>query len=207
MPAHHHDPYPWLAPFYDLSARLMLLPFGGEDAFRRAAVAQMQLSRGTRVLELGCGTGSMTRLLLEAGADVTAVELSPHMLERARRKAPGARFVAADILSFTAQLPFERVLLSFVLHEMTHPVRTQALATAHRALARGGRLTVLDFARPELAPMRLGLQAYLRVSEPPQALDWLERGPNEELPHAGFALVHLERLALGTAVVASGVAT
>ncbi len=206
MPAHHHDPYPWLAPFYDLSAKLMLLPFGGEDAFRRAAVASMELRPGTPVLELGCGTGSMTKLLLDAGADVTAVELSPHMLERARRKAKGARFVAGDLLSYKPERPFSRVLLSFVLHEMTPEIRAQALATAHRALAPGGRLTVLDFARPELAPMRLGLRAYLRVSEPPQALDWLDRGPSQELPQAGFAVVGLEPLALGTAVVATGVA-
>lgn len=204
MPAHHHDPYPYLAPFYDLSARVMLLPFGGEQAFRRAAVDAMRLSHGTRVLELGCGTGSMTRLVLDAGAEVTAIELSPHMLERARRKAPEAHFIAGDMLSFEPERPFDRALISFVLHEMTSDIRTRALATAHRSLAPGGSLTILDFARPSLLPFRLGLRAYLRVSEPPQALEWLRRGAEAELTAAGFERIEVKPLAAGTAAVATG---
>ncbi|MBI1915267.1 MAG: class I SAM-dependent methyltransferase [Planctomycetes bacterium] len=42
-----------------------------------------------RVLELGCGTGGITRLLLERGVAVTAVDGSERMLARARRRAPG----------------------------------------------------------------------------------------------------------------------
>lgn len=204
MPAHHHDPYPYLAPFYDLSAKMMLLPFGGEAAFRRAAVDSMELSAGLRVLELGCGTGSMTRLLLGAGAEVTALELSAPMLKRARRKAPGATFVEGDLLAFDPAQKFDRALFSFVLHEMTADVRARALAAARRALGPGGRLTVLDFARPDAVPLRLGLRAYLRVSEPPQALDWLGSGAVRELEAAGFTRVTARPLALGTAAVATG---
>jgi ubiquinone/menaquinone biosynthesis C-methylase UbiE len=204
VPAHHHNPYPYLAPFYDLSAKMMLLPFGGEQAFRRAAIDAMQLRPGIKVLELGCGTGSMTRLMLDAGASVTALELSPEMLERARRKAPAAQFIAGDMFAFEAPQPFDRVLISFVLHEMTADIRARALALARRCLASGGTITVLDFARPERLPFRLGLRAYLRLSEPAQALDWLRRGARTELGDAGFSGIEMKPLAMGTAAVSTG---
>jgi len=56
------------------------------------------LPAGSRVLDLGCGTGLPTaRQLVEAGLRVTGVDLSPGMLASARRNVPGADFVQADI--------------------------------------------------------------------------------------------------------------
>ncbi|MEA3055967.1 MAG: hypothetical protein QOD30_1399, partial [Actinomycetota bacterium] len=46
---------------------------------------------GQRILEIGCGTGQLTRALLARGFDVTCVESGPHMAAIARRTAPGAR--------------------------------------------------------------------------------------------------------------------
>src|SRR5947209_8671417 len=55
-----------------------------------------------RALELGCGTGASAVWLAQQGFDVTAVDLSPVALERARRRADSARaavrFVEADVL-------------------------------------------------------------------------------------------------------------
>lgn len=51
---------------------------------------------GARVIEVGAGTGRMTRLLIDAGADVRAFEREAAMLEVAREHVPGARFEVAD---------------------------------------------------------------------------------------------------------------
>ncbi|WP_202613628.1 class I SAM-dependent methyltransferase [Ornithinimicrobium cerasi] len=49
-----------------------------------------------QVADLGCGTGTLTRLLTDQGYDVHGLDLSPRMIERARLKVPGARFVVGD---------------------------------------------------------------------------------------------------------------
>jgi demethylmenaquinone methyltransferase/2-methoxy-6-polyprenyl-1,4-benzoquinol methylase len=173
-PAHYYDPYDALAPIYDTMARALLFPFGGEKRFRSRATAALDLQPGTRVLELGCGTGSMTALLLSAGASVTSADLSEPMLERARRKAPGATFVRADITQHDFGTDFERVLFSFVLHEMTEDIRVAALRNAARSAPRG-LVGVLDFSRPSSAVVRWPLKAYLRVAAPEVTFDFLTR--------------------------------
>ncbi|SOC57506.1 class I SAM-dependent methyltransferase [Ornithinimicrobium cerasi] len=49
-----------------------------------------------QVADLGCGTGTLTRLLTDEGYAVDGLDLSPRMIERARLKVPGARFVVGD---------------------------------------------------------------------------------------------------------------
>jgi SAM-dependent methyltransferase len=56
---------------------------------------------GGHVLDLCCGTGVAAAGLLAAGFRVTGVDASEGMLTHARRRAPGARFVAADLRRFT----------------------------------------------------------------------------------------------------------
>jgi demethylmenaquinone methyltransferase/2-methoxy-6-polyprenyl-1,4-benzoquinol methylase len=198
-PAHHYDPYDRLAPFYDWMARTLLLPFGGEGRFRRQALAPLGLRPGMRVLELGCGTGSMTRLLLQAGAEVTSVDLSRPMLARAARKAPGAAFVEADILGFRGEQPFDRVLLCFVLHEMGPEIRAAALEAAAANLGPDGLLGVVDFSDGAPFPVRPLFRAYLRLVEPEVALGMLQ-GLRSEVAGRFDVLAH-HRLALGTAQV------
>lgn len=199
-PAHYYNPYAWLAPFYDRMASTLLLPFGGEERFRRKVVDAMELRPGTRVLEMGCGTGSMTRLLTEQGAEVLAVDLSEHMLERARRKAPLARFLQTDLTTLQTEARHEWALLSFVIHELSVETRRKILATARRCAA-GGRLLVLDFARPENPLLRAGLGAYLRVAEPELARDLYQRGARAVLESEGLQVEWERPLAGGTAQI------
>lgn len=76
--------------------------------------------RGRQVLEVGCGAGPLTELLVEAGADVIAVDVSPQMLELARARLDGrASLLTADIsepLDFARDQSFDLVVGSLVLH-------------------------------------------------------------------------------------------
>jgi SAM-dependent methyltransferase len=56
----------------------------------------LQLHAGERVLDLACGQGAVSQGLHRAGADVTGVDLSPALIERARRYAPSIRFLVGD---------------------------------------------------------------------------------------------------------------
>jgi ubiquinone/menaquinone biosynthesis C-methylase UbiE len=103
---------------------------------------------GLRVLELGCGAGDLSLELLRRGADLTALDVAPGMVELARSRAerfrPGspARFVAAP--AERTGLPdasFDRVVGKWVLH---HVDVAGAAPEIHRVLRPGGRAAFFE---------------------------------------------------------------
>ncbi|NPC96580.1 class I SAM-dependent methyltransferase [Nocardioides sp. zg-DK7169] len=64
-----------------------------------------------RVVDLGCGTGTLTRLLTDEGYVVDGLDLSPEMVRRARAKVPEARFTVGD----AADPPLEPAAYDVVL--------------------------------------------------------------------------------------------
>lgn len=84
-----------------------------------AGVAELGLAP-RRVLDIGCGTGFLTRniLALFPAAEVVALDLSPGMIEFARRKLPrdaALEFVVADAMEYTPSEPFDLVVSSSTL--------------------------------------------------------------------------------------------
>lgn len=136
------------SPVYDLFAAPVGFAY-------RAAVRAAGAAHGRSLLDLCTGTGEIAGRAARAGAAVTAIDLTPGMLERARRKVGhlGVRLELADAraLPFLAG-SFDSVVLSFALHDMPRPVRLQVLAEAVR-VARGG-VIVLDYAFPRGALAR-----------------------------------------------------
>ncbi len=197
-PTHWYNPYDRLAPYYDWIARVMMVPFGGERAFRRRVASALCVSPGARVLELGCGTGAMTRELLALGAEVTAYDLSEAMLARARRRAPAATFVRGDILEIGARGDFDRVLLSFVLHEMNRDTRSQTLDVARDALTPEGTIGILDFAGDAPPGVDRLFRHYLRVAEPEMAWKIVDEGLEDELDAASLDVVERRSMTMGT---------
>ena len=130
---------------YDRHARFYdLMQSGGRmDAWRERVWRRV---RGPRVLEVGVGTG-LNFPYYPPGAQVTAVDLSPKMLERARRRA-ARDGVAVDLREADAQaLPFpdasfETVIATCVLCSIPDPVL--GLHEIRRALVPGGQLLTLD---------------------------------------------------------------
>jgi SAM-dependent methyltransferase len=89
---------------------------------------------GATVLEAGCGSGAQAEWLLEQGADIVAVDVSPRMIEQAERRCAGrGRFLVADL---TKPLPLEPrsldgITCSLALHHIadwTVPLRSFASA-------------------------------------------------------------------------------
>jgi ubiquinone/menaquinone biosynthesis C-methylase UbiE len=101
--------------------------------------------RGTRVVDVGCGTGSLAVVLAEQYAcKVWGVDASPEMLDVARAKAPaGAGFK----LGRAEELPFkdgwfERAVATLAVHLWDRP---RAFAEVHRVLGPGGRFALASF--------------------------------------------------------------
>jgi ubiquinone/menaquinone biosynthesis C-methylase UbiE len=99
--------------------------------------------RGKRVLDLGCGTGDLTLELLRRGAHVTALDISPGMVDVARRRAehhrPGlpVQFLAGDAeASGLPDAAFELVIGKWIIH---HLDTARICREVSRLLVPGGR--------------------------------------------------------------------
>jgi ubiquinone/menaquinone biosynthesis C-methylase UbiE len=141
----------WLLPLYDPLGRLLLR----EQRTRGKLVEEAAIEPGQRVLDLGCGTGTLSVQIKRRHPDarVFALDPDPHALARARRKAQRAGVAIEFQQGFGDALPwadasFERVLSSLVLHHLTGEEKRRTLAEVRRVLVPGGRLHVLDFGPP-----------------------------------------------------------
>lgn len=114
---------------------------------RRIAFNLAAPASGMRVLEIGCGTGSNLALFQKAGCRIAGADLSPAMLDVARRKLGGN----ADLrLCSAAEMPFEDasfdlVIAFLTLHEMTPEMRDLAVVEMIRVARPDGRLLFVDF--------------------------------------------------------------
>ena len=178
-----------------------------------AAVSQA----GVRVLEIGCGTGSVTERLLERGARVEALDHSPEMLDRARRRLADSsdgslilRDATAAEIDALEDSGFDSVVASLVLSEMSTSERRFVLAHAARVVRPGGIVAIAD----EVRPQRLWQRVLHALIKAPLALvTWVVTGTTThaiadlagELRDAGFVDVDEQRSRLGTLAVLTAV--
>jgi trans-aconitate methyltransferase len=114
---------------------------------------------GERILDLGCGTGHLTRRIADAGADVVGLDADPGMIEQARRHYPGIRFEQGDAADFSVAQPYDAVFSNAVLHWVRDP--EGAVRCIARALRAGGRLVAEFGGRGNVASVLAAVQATL----------------------------------------------
>jgi len=144
----------WALPFYDPFVKLL-----GGDGVRRTLLKQVDLRPGHRVLDIGCGTGTLVTLIKRVNPDVSVVGLDPDpkALTRAKRKAAQAGVAIQFDQGFSDELPyaegsFDRVLSSFMFHHVGADQREGTLHEVWRVLRPGGSLHLLDFDSSEGHP-------------------------------------------------------
>ena len=91
--------------------------------------------RGERILDLGCGDGTLTEVLAKSGATVVGVDAAIDMVEAARARGLDARVLDAHNLPFEHE--FDAVFSNAALHWMLN--HEAVVASIHRALKPGGR--------------------------------------------------------------------
>jgi trans-aconitate methyltransferase len=92
---------------------------------------------GERILDLGCGTGQLTRKIADSGAEVLGLDASPEMIGQARQNYPELRWFLRDASSMNFNGEFEAVFSNAALHWMLDS--GAVAAGVARALKRGGR--------------------------------------------------------------------
>jgi SAM-dependent methyltransferase len=148
IPAAGHDLF---LPLYDPVLRLLMR----ESTFRQRFLEQADIHPHHRVLDLGCGTGTMAILVRQRRPESTVVGVDgdPKVLKVARAKAAKASLSIQFDESLAERLPypdasFDRVLSSLVLHHLTRDEKLGALREVHRVLKPGGCFHLADFGPP-----------------------------------------------------------
>ncbi|MBI5443509.1 MAG: methyltransferase domain-containing protein [Deltaproteobacteria bacterium] len=182
-----------LTPFYDPVLRGLMR----ESVLKGALLAQARIEAGHRILDVGCGTGTLLLLAKESCPETLLAGLDPDpaILTIARRKALRAGVSVSLVRGDAVRLPhpdgaFDRVLTSFMLHHLTSEEKLRALGEARRVLRPGGELHVLDFGRPR-GPLAVAASLLLRFAERPR--DNLEGLLPDMLRRAGLAEVEEPR--------------
>ncbi len=124
------------------------------------------------VLELGCGTGNDAARLVEAGFEVTGLDLSAEALAAARRKAPDATFVVADMatrLPF-ADASFDAVMANVSLHMFPADVTRRVFAEVERVVRPRGVFLFHVNARED-RPLRARRRPVVAELEPNYVLE------------------------------------
>lgn len=146
----------WLAPFYDqLCSR-----FGLGIPFRKETLRHAALKSGEKVLDVGCGTGVLTRMAAEAVGPygkAIGIDPAPKMIGLARKNAAffsnssEFRLAAIENLPFGNET-FDAVLSSVMIHHLPSDLKHAGLLEVKRVLKPGGRLIVVDLDRPANLP-------------------------------------------------------
>ncbi|MDA2998050.1 MAG: ubiquinone/menaquinone biosynthesis methyltransferase, partial [Actinomycetota bacterium] len=124
-----------------------LLSLGRTKAWRKVVTSIIGPKPGLKILDIAAGTGSSTRPLVDAGADVTALDFSAGMIEIGRKRHKDIKFVQGDALN----LPFEKNIfdvttISFGLRNTSNI--DSAFKDSLRVTKPGGKIVIAEFSHP-----------------------------------------------------------
>jgi ubiquinone/menaquinone biosynthesis C-methylase UbiE len=176
-----------------------LILWGNYGRLRDAALAEMEESSGGRSLQVACVYGDLTTRLsgsaAKRGGLIDVVDVLPVQLRNLRQKLPQdspARLLAMD--STNLRLPdasYDQALIFFLLHEQPRHYRERTLSELFRVVKPGGKIIIVDYARPRWwHPLRYIWQPLLAKLEP-FALDLWRDEIAKWLPRNGA--VHLRK--------------
>lgn len=168
-----------------------------EATFKRALIRQANISKSQRVLDLGCGTATLTILIKQSHpeAELVGLDGDTQVLDIGRAKAAKA---AVDITldqGMAFQLPyadgsFDRIVSSLVFHHLIREDKQRAFIEVFRVLRPGGELHILDFGKPQHAFAHI-ISLFARRLE--RAADNIDGLLPEMMRRAGFTSVEEPR--------------
>ena len=161
-------PAAWDAGLYDRS-------FGFVSAFATDMVDLLAPEPGERIVDLGCGTGTLTAAIARRGADVIGIDGDAAMVERARALHPTLAFGHADGRDFAIEGQADAVFSNAALHWMKE-APAQVIACVARALRPGGRFVAEMGRAPQRADHHRRALPGARRGRRPRRRRWTSPG-------------------------------
>ena len=185
----------WLTPYHDRVVETM----GWGRALKRRVLEDIHLTAGERLLDIGCGTGT---LLLEAaretpGVHLTGIDPDPQILSLARSKLQASQVelvqASADQLPFPPR-SFDVVVSTLVFHHLSMESKRRAISEIARVLTAEGRFLLADMGPATTLPFKVLTALLLPVAMLTQSKEIRYARENMQgvLPHllqeAGFTV-------------------
>lgn len=131
-----------------------------------AVLAAAAIGPGDRLLDIGCGSGTLLAAAAGQGAVPVGIDISPGMVQAARKRVPGAEVLVADAQTAELPGPFDRVVSRFGVMFFDDPVA--AFGNVRRSTADGGRLAFACWrGRDENPTFTLGTRPLVERLGPP----------------------------------------
>jgi len=141
----------FLTPFFDFIQKYIVR----DIRYKSLLIEQANIQPGHKVLDLGCGTGTLAMLAkaTQPEADVIGLDADPEMLHMAIAKSAEQKITVKFDVGFAHELPypdasFDRVLSSIMIHHLKTPEKEKAAYEVFRVLKPGGELHIIDFGKP-----------------------------------------------------------
>jgi ubiquinone/menaquinone biosynthesis C-methylase UbiE len=140
-----------LTPFYDFIQRWIVQ----DTRYKNRLIEQAGIRAGHKVMDLGCGTGTLAIMVKHAqpNAEVFGLDADPEMLKVANLKAKRDSLAVKFDQGMAFDLPYpdaslDRVLSSLMIHHLKTPEKEKAAREIYRVLKPAGQLHVIDFGKP-----------------------------------------------------------
>ena len=187
---HRHGTHIHHGRHYDLFATLF---FGGRRRHIFTQLAALSGARpGDRVLDVGCGTGYLTRMMARTVAPdghVTGLDPSPQVVAHARRvtREPNCAFTEGTAIALDAvDNSVDVVVTSLMIHHLPEPMRPAALREMYRVIRPEGHVLVADFRPPRTSAGRALISPLVSAAMTHNPVSVLAPMIND----AGFQQVH-----------------
>jgi ubiquinone/menaquinone biosynthesis C-methylase UbiE len=139
---------------YDIHSSLMGL--GVNHSNSRMIIEMAMIKQGDKVLDVGCGSGSLTltaKSYVGESGHVYGIDAAPEMIEVARNKAEHRGLEAFFEVGLIEKLPyseakFDVVISRLVMHHLPEVLKQKAFTEIYRVLKPGGRFFITDFKPP-----------------------------------------------------------
>lgn len=187
--------YRWLNRFYDPLLRATMR----ERQFKNQLLDQAGLTGEMRVLDIGCGTGTLL-MLATSNAGIRAIGLDGDSgilaIARGKRDRAGATFALVTALSTAmpfANRSFDRVFSTLMLHHLDDVAKVLTLAESRRVLTDSGELHIADWGRPHTPVMRIAAGMVRALDGADVTRTNLDGRLPELCRRAGFSVAELRR--------------
>ena len=190
-----------LAPFYDIVTSPISRVRGKVVNFTNAGI-------GSKILDIGTGTGKQAFAFAKKGHEVVGIDLSEAMLKVAgkKNKYVSVKFEVAD----AANLPFENnsfdvSCASFALHDMLSIIREAALKEMVRVTKPKGMIVIVDYALPENKVCRFLIYHFVKCYEGKYYLKFIKTDLEALLEKSGAKIQKEMPILLGAGRILKGI--